>query len=82
MDNHGNRRDYGTPRKRDPNAPTIRKVPASSVFLGESISRNGRTVWIALDGERIICVAATAAEARRKAYRIQLRARVEENGAK
>ena len=31
---------------------------------GESISRNGLTVWVGLDGERVMCVAATAHEAR------------------
>jgi hypothetical protein len=46
--------------------PTIRKVPADGVPYGESISRNGRTVWAGYDGERLVCVAATAPEARRK----------------
>jgi hypothetical protein len=37
------------------------------VPYGESISRNGKHVWVGLDeDERIICVAATADEARRK----------------
>ena len=44
----------------------VRKVPADSVPYGSSISRNGRTVWAAYDGERLVCVAATAPEARRK----------------
>ena len=49
----------------DKHPPTIRKVPADSVPYGESISPNGRTVWVALDGERLVCFAATATEARR-----------------
>lgn len=60
---HGNRI---SPRSPDRNQPTIRKVEASTVPYGESISGNGRTVWIALDGERLVCVAATAEEARSK----------------
>jgi len=60
---HGNRLSPYSP---DRNQPTIRKVDASTVPYGESISRNGRTVWIALDGERLVCIAATANEARRK----------------
>ncbi|MGB7554471.1 MAG: hypothetical protein WBM04_08855 [Candidatus Korobacteraceae bacterium] len=60
---HGNRIATYSP---DPHPPTIRKVPANSVPYGESISRNGRTVWIAMDGERLVCIAATAVEARRK----------------
>jgi hypothetical protein len=59
------------PHMLDPRPPTIRKVPADSVPYGESISRNGRTVWSASDGERLVCVAATAEEARRK-YREML----------
>ena len=55
----------------DPNPPTIRKVPASSVPYGESISRNGRTVWVAVAGERVVCVAATSVEVRRKFYDIR-----------
>ncbi len=44
----------------------VRKVPADSVPYGSSISRNGKFVWCAYDGERLVCVAATAPEARRK----------------
>lgn len=51
-------------------APTegfdVRKVRADTVPYGESISPNGETVWVAYDGERLLCVAATAEEARRK----------------
>lgn len=55
----------------DPNPPTVRKVLANSVPYGESISRNGRTVWVALEGERVICVAASSAEVRRRFYDIR-----------
>ena len=74
---HGNR----IPKRwMDPNPPTLKKVPASSVPYGESISTNGRTVWVALDGERIVCVAATADEARRKFKEIQRRIRGKAEG--
>ena len=65
---HGNR----IPRRLNPNPPpVVRKVPASSVPYGPNISRNGQHVWIALEGERIVCVAATAKEARHKFKEIQ-----------
>ena len=41
------------------------KVPAESVLYGESISRNGCTVWAAYGGKRLVAVEATADEARR-----------------
>jgi hypothetical protein len=44
----------------------MRKVAASSVPYGESISTNGRFVYAAYLGERLVCVAATASEARRR----------------
>jgi hypothetical protein len=50
----------------DEHPPTARKVPANSVPFGESISRNGQTVWIAMDGERVVCVGATSDEVRSK----------------
>jgi hypothetical protein len=56
----------------DSHPPTVRKVPADSVPFGSDISLNGRTVWIALDGDRVIAVAATSAEVRVK-YREALR---------
>ena len=37
---------------------------------GDSISRNGQTVWAAYDGERLVCVAASADEARRIGMRV------------
>jgi hypothetical protein len=55
----------------DEHPPTIRKVPAATVPYGDSISRNGQTVWVALDGDQLICVAATAEEARRKSRAIR-----------
>ena len=48
---------------------SVRKVPADSVPYGESISRNGRTVWAAYHNDVFVCAAATADEARGK-YRI------------
>jgi hypothetical protein len=62
-DRHGNRLEAYRP---DPNPPTVRKIRADSVPYGDSISRNGRTVWVVLEEERVVCVAATAAEVRRK----------------
>jgi YD repeat-containing protein len=62
---HGNR--ISKPPRPDPDPPTVRKVPADSVRYGDSISRNGSSVWAAYDGSgRLICVCATAGEARRK----------------
>ena len=62
---HGNR--ISKPHSPDPHPPTVRKVPADSVPYGDSISRNGSSVWAAYDDNgRLICVCATAGEARRK----------------
>ena len=69
-DHKGNRVTTG-PRWQDPHPPTIKKVAADSVPYGESSSRNGRTVAVAYDGERLVYVAATAKEARRKYRSIQ-----------
>jgi hypothetical protein len=69
-DSHGNA-GRNKPRRVDPDAPVLRKVPADSVPYGESISGNGRTVIAAYHGERLVCVAATAEEARRR-YRALL----------
>ena len=46
--------------------PTIRKVPADSVPYGPDIATHGNHVWAAYDDDRLVCVAATAPEARRK----------------
>ena len=59
-----------TPPSQRPKPP-VRKVPADSVPYGDSISHNGKYVWVALDGERVVCVAATADEARRKFRQIE-----------
>ena len=63
-DRHGNV-SRTTPRKPDVGL-TLRKVPADSVPYGDSISRNGVFVWAAYEGDRLVCVAATADEARRR----------------
>jgi hypothetical protein len=70
------------PHKPNPNAdiPTVRKVPASSVPYGESISRNGRTVWAAYDGERLVAVGATADEARQSYRKVRAAERQAKNG--
>ena len=64
-DRNYNRVTHGGPR-RDPSTLRIVKVKASSVPYGPDISRNGRTVWVALDGDRLVAVGSTASEARRK----------------
>ena len=48
---------------------SIRKVAASSVPFGESVSRNGKTCWAAYHKDQLIAVGATHDEARAK-YRI------------
>jgi hypothetical protein len=45
---------------------SVRKVAADSVPFGESISRNGKTVWAAYHDDRLIAVGATHDEARDK----------------
>jgi hypothetical protein len=45
---------------------SIRKVAASSVPYGESISRNGRRCWAAFHNEQLIAVGATRDEARNR----------------
>ena len=72
---HGNRI---SPRSPGRYQPAIRKVPASTVPFGESISRNSRTVWAAFDdAEVLVAVAATAGEVRAK-YREVMRQRARE----
>jgi hypothetical protein len=58
---HGNK--TGWPHKPDP-LLKVRKVPADSVPFGDSISRNGRTVWAAYRADELIAIGATAPEAR------------------
>jgi predicted negative regulator of RcsB-dependent stress response len=62
---HGNA-SRNKPRRPDPRPPTLRKVDASSVMFGESISTNGKTLWAAYDGEQLVAVGASSDEARRK----------------
>lgn len=73
-------KEHGHGNRISPHMPgqsiTVRKVPADSVPYGESISRNGQTVWVALDGERIVCAAPSAEEARRKYRDIMLKQRM------
>jgi hypothetical protein len=45
---------------------SLRKVPADSVPYGESISRNGHTVWAGFHGDQFVCCGATHDEARAK----------------
>ena len=54
------------PRRQPQDVPTLRKVPADSVPYGENISRNGRTVWAAYDGDTLVTVGATSEEVRIK----------------
>ena len=46
--------------------PIIKKVDATSVPYGPDVSRNGKFVWAAFDNDRLVCIAATAPEARRR----------------
>jgi hypothetical protein len=55
--------------KPDPPELNIVSVKADSVPFGESISRNGRTVWAAFHNGQLAAVAETADAARRK-YRV------------
>lgn len=59
---HGTRNSPHT----DGPKPDVRKVPADSVPFGEDICRRGTSVWAGFDGDKVICVEATAVEARRK----------------
>jgi hypothetical protein len=51
--------------------PTIRKQRPDTVPYGENIAR-GPWVYAAYDGERRVCVAATATEAREAYHRVRL----------
>ena len=46
--------------------PTIRKQRADSVPYGECIGTRGGYVWCAYDGDRLVVVASTVGEARRR----------------
>ena len=78
-DRHGSK--CRTAYRPDPPELTIRKVPADSVPFGESISRNGRTVWAAYHNNELMAVAESADAARRK-YRAVLWQRAEGKGQK
>jgi len=56
--------------------PTVRKVSADSVPYGPNISTQGNYVWCAYEGDEVVAIAPTAAEARgkhREAMRQRLR---------
>jgi hypothetical protein len=55
-----------------PDNAELRKVPADSVPYGDAICTRGHSVWAVYDGDRLVCVAATANEAREKYRRLQL----------
>ena len=46
--------------------PIIKRIPVSAHRYGKDISRDGRWLYGAYSGDRLICVAASAPEARRK----------------
>ena len=62
---HGNK-CHSTPSRGQRERIGVRKVDARSVPYGVNVSRNGATCWAAFDGERLVCVAATAEQARMK----------------
>jgi len=65
---HGNRLWPHKP-PRDEDVPVVRKVPADSVPYGDSISRNGRTVWAAYSDNGVLIGAAPTADEARKMWR-------------
>ena len=65
LGSHGNTTHSGGPRPLPPSV-SVRKIPASSVEYGESVSLNGQTVWAVYDDGVLVCIAPTAPEARRK----------------
>jgi hypothetical protein len=46
--------------------PIIKKQPAESVRYGPDISTTGKWVYCAYDGDRLVAVAATVKEAKRR----------------
>jgi hypothetical protein len=63
---HGNRicQTHGRPL---PPSVSVRKIPVSEgPWYAEDISRDGRTVWAAFDGDELLCIAATADKVRSK----------------
>jgi hypothetical protein len=65
---HGNQTSAGPRRPDSERWPelTVKKVAASSVPFGESISRNGKTVWASYHDDQLIAVGASHDEARDK----------------
>jgi hypothetical protein len=61
---YGPRRTFA---ERNPELQVL-KVPADSVPFGESVSRNGRTVWAVYEAGELRCLGATAKEARHSYY--------------
>lgn len=71
-DRRGNRVTNG-PRAKWPGQLSVRKIPAEDAGpYGTAISTHGDYVYGAYDGDRLVCIAATADEARRK-YRAAMR---------
>lgn len=62
---HGNK-CHSTPSRGQRERIDVRKVSADSVPFGKEHSRNGKTVWAAYEGARLVCLAATAEVARVK----------------
>ncbi|HEX6502148.1 MAG TPA: hypothetical protein VF011_02800 [Terriglobales bacterium] len=52
--------------------PTFKKVPATSVRYGEDIAQHRAYVWVALEGEQVVCVASTSKEVRELYKRVKL----------
>jgi hypothetical protein len=46
----------------------VRKVDAASVPFGTDVSRNGRTVWAVYQDGELLCLGATAKEAKHNYY--------------
>jgi len=54
-----------------PTKPDLRKVPANAVPYGDAICTRGNSVWAAYVEGVIVCLAATAAECRRKYLQVR-----------
>jgi hypothetical protein len=74
------RGDYANRSK--PAAIPVRKIAAESVPFGLDVSRNGKHVFAVYDGDKLICLGATADEARGKARRLLVQQRMSEQQAK
>ena len=60
--------DWSLPLKPD----VIRKVPADSVPFGPETCTRGTHVWAAYVDAKLICIGATAKQARKRYYRVRL----------